>query len=66
LKCHISQSSKRYLTYESMVHLTSFRGGQVNLSFAEAFEVVRYVEKNVESGDLLKVDEERAHPPIEK
>jgi hypothetical protein len=49
-----------------MVHLTSFRGGQVNLSFAEAFEVVRYVEKNVESGDLLKVDEERAHPPIEK
>jgi LmbE family N-acetylglucosaminyl deacetylase len=45
LKCHMSQSEKRYLTYESMVNLTSFRGGQVNLAYAEAFEVVRYVEK---------------------
>ncbi len=45
LQCHVSQSAKRYLTYESMVNLTSFRGGQVNLSYAEAFEVVRYVEK---------------------
>jgi LmbE family N-acetylglucosaminyl deacetylase len=45
LKCHVSQSEKRYLTYESMVNLTSFRGSQVNLPYAEAFEVVRYVEK---------------------
>lgn len=45
LKCHASQSEKRYLTYESMVHLTSFRGSQVNLPYAEAFEVVRYVER---------------------
>ncbi len=47
LKCHVSQSEKRYITYESMVNLTSFRGGQVNLAYAEAFEVVRYVEKDV-------------------
>jgi len=45
LKCHSSQREKRYLTYESMVNLTSFRGSQVNLPYAEAFEVVRYVEK---------------------
>lgn len=47
LRCHISQNEKRYLTYESMINLTSFRGGQVNLSFAEAFEVVRYVERGL-------------------
>lgn len=45
LQCHKSQNKKRYLTYESMVNLTSFRGSQVNLRYAEAFEVVRYVEK---------------------
>jgi LmbE family N-acetylglucosaminyl deacetylase len=45
LKCHMSQKEKRYLTYESMVNLASFRGSQVNLSAAEAFEVVRFVEK---------------------
>lgn len=45
LKCHTSQKSKRYLAYESMVNLASFRGSQVNLRAAEAFEVVRYVEK---------------------
>jgi hypothetical protein len=28
-----------------MVNLASFRGSQVNLSAAEAFEVVRFVEK---------------------
>jgi LmbE family N-acetylglucosaminyl deacetylase len=44
LKCHCSQKSKRYLTYESMVNLTSFRGSQVNLSYAEAYEVIRYVD----------------------
>ena len=45
LKCHFSQKSKRYITYESMVNLASFRGSQVSLPAAEAFEVVRYVEK---------------------
>jgi LmbE family N-acetylglucosaminyl deacetylase len=45
LKCHLSQCQKRYLTYESMINLASFRGSQVSISAAEAFEVVRYVEK---------------------
>ena len=45
LKCHLSQKTKRYITYESMVNLASFRGSQVSLPAAEAFEVVRYVEK---------------------
>jgi LmbE family N-acetylglucosaminyl deacetylase len=44
LKCHFSQKTKRYITYESMVNLASFRGSQVNLTAAEAFEVVRYIE----------------------
>lgn len=45
LKCHMSQKTKRYLGYESMVNLASFRGSQVGLAAAEAFEVVKYVEK---------------------
>ncbi len=45
LKCHLSQKTKRYITYESMVNLASFRGSQVSLPAAEAFEVVRYVER---------------------
>ncbi|MCW3996529.1 MAG: PIG-L family deacetylase [Candidatus Bathyarchaeota archaeon] len=45
LKCHSSQKSKRYITYESMVNLASFRGSQVSVPAAEAFEVVRYVER---------------------
>jgi len=44
LKCHISQKEKRYLTYESMVNLASFRGRQVGVAAAEAFEVVKYLE----------------------
>ena len=44
LKRHASQGSKRYLAYESMVNLASFRGSQVGLRNAEAFEVVRFVE----------------------
>lgn len=44
LKQHCSQKEKRYLAYESMVNLASFRGSQVNLRAAEAFEVVKYVE----------------------
>jgi LmbE family N-acetylglucosaminyl deacetylase len=45
LKCHLTQKDKRYLNYESMVNLSSFRGSQVGLRSAEAFEVIRYVEK---------------------
>ena len=45
LKCHESQKAKRYIAYESMVNLASFRGSQVGLGAAEAFEVIRYVEK---------------------
>jgi LmbE family N-acetylglucosaminyl deacetylase len=45
LKCHVSQNEKRYLAYESMINLASFRGSQVNVRAAEAFEVVRYLEK---------------------
>jgi LmbE family N-acetylglucosaminyl deacetylase len=45
LKSHCSQKTKRYITYESMVNLSSFRGSQVGVPAAEAFEVVRYVEK---------------------
>jgi LmbE family N-acetylglucosaminyl deacetylase len=44
LKCHMSQKAKRYITYESMINLASFRGSQVSLPAAEAFEVMRYVE----------------------
>jgi LmbE family N-acetylglucosaminyl deacetylase len=46
LKCHLSQKTKRYLAYESMVNLASFRGSQVGIPAAEAFEVVKYVEKH--------------------
>ena len=45
LECHLSQKTKRYLAYESMVNLASFRGSQVSLPAAEAFEVVKYVER---------------------
>lgn len=44
LKRHVSQTGKRYIAYESMVNLASFRGSQVGLANAEAFEVVRFVE----------------------
>ncbi len=46
LKCHLSQREKRYLAYESMINLASFRGSQVNLAAAEAFEVIRYIERS--------------------
>ena len=45
LKCHESQKAKRYIAYESMVNLASFRGSQVGLAAAEAYEVIRYIEK---------------------
>ena len=43
LQCHSSQQKERRLTYESMLKLASFRGSQVGVSAAEAFEVVRYL-----------------------
>ena len=49
LQCHSSQRSERYLTYESMLKLASFRGSQVGVSAAEAFEVVRYLAKCLET-----------------
>ena len=45
LRCHVSQKEKRYLAYESTVNLASFRGSQVGVPVAEAFEVVKYLEK---------------------
>ena len=45
LQCHVSQKAKRYLAYESMINLASFRGSQVGVRVAEAFEVVKYLEK---------------------
>ncbi len=44
LRCHLSQKEKRYLAYESTVNLASFRGSQVGVTAAEAFEIVKYVE----------------------
>jgi LmbE family N-acetylglucosaminyl deacetylase len=45
LNCHSSQKEKRYLAYESTVSLSSFRGSQVGVAAAEAFEVVKYLER---------------------
>jgi len=45
LKCHVSQQEKRYLAYESTVNLASFRGSQVGVREAEAFEIVKFVER---------------------
>jgi LmbE family N-acetylglucosaminyl deacetylase len=47
LKCHESQKAKRYIAYESMVNLASFRGSQVSLGAAEAYEVIRYIDRTV-------------------
>ena len=47
LKCHVSQNEKRYLAYESMINLCSFRGSQAGVKEAEAFEVVRYLENSL-------------------
>ncbi len=44
LQCHLSQKDKRYLAYESTVSLSYFRGSQVGVKEAEAFEIVKYVE----------------------
>jgi LmbE family N-acetylglucosaminyl deacetylase len=44
LHCHVSQKGKRYLAYDSTVNLASFRGSQVGVEVAEAFEIVKYVE----------------------
>ena len=44
LRCHVSQNEKRYLAYESTVNLAFFRGSQVGVASAEAFEIVKYLE----------------------
>lgn len=45
LKCHASQKDRRYLAYQSTVSLSSFRGSQAGVVAAEAYEVVKYLEK---------------------
>jgi LmbE family N-acetylglucosaminyl deacetylase len=45
LKCHCSQKTKAYIQHNSVVNMAAFRGHQVNVDYAEAFEVVRFVEK---------------------
>jgi LmbE family N-acetylglucosaminyl deacetylase len=44
LKCHLSQKEKRYIAYESTVNLSYFRGSQVGVQSAEAFEIIKYLE----------------------
>jgi LmbE family N-acetylglucosaminyl deacetylase len=44
LRCHVSQGEKRYLAYESTVNLSAFRGSQVGVPAAEAYEIIKYVE----------------------
>ena len=44
LRCHLSQKEKRYLAYESTVNLASFRGSQVGVQAAEAYEIIKYLE----------------------
>ena len=45
LKCHSSKQNKPYISYDSVISMAVFRGHQVNVDYAEAFEVVRFVEK---------------------
>lgn len=45
LQCHRSQSDKKYINYDAIISMAAFRGQQVNVAHAEAFEVVRFVEK---------------------
>ena len=44
LKYHVSQKDKRYIAYESTVNLSYFRGSQVGVQSAEAFEIIKYLE----------------------
>jgi LmbE family N-acetylglucosaminyl deacetylase len=44
LKCHFSQKEKRYIAYESTLNLSYFRGSQVGVQSAEAFEIIKYLE----------------------
>ena len=50
LKCHGSQKTKPYIHYDSIISMAVFRGHQVNVDYAEAFEVVRFVEKPQSNG----------------
>ncbi len=50
LKCHGTQKNKSYIHVESIVSMAIFRGHQVNVNYAEAFEVVRFVEKPQSNG----------------
>jgi LmbE family N-acetylglucosaminyl deacetylase len=54
LKCHSSQKTKTYIQYNSVINMAAFRGHQVNVDYAEAFEVVRLVEKPQLNNGVLK------------
>jgi len=41
---HKTQKLRSYTQYEAMLNLASYRGSQVGVSMAEAFEVFRYLE----------------------
>jgi LmbE family N-acetylglucosaminyl deacetylase len=47
LKMHNSQNGKKYINFDAIIAMASFRGQQVNVKYAEAFEVVRFVEQRV-------------------
>lgn len=53
LKCHCSQKTKTYIHYDSIISMAVFRGHQVNVDYAEAFEVVRFVEKPQLNGGVV-------------
>jgi LmbE family N-acetylglucosaminyl deacetylase len=56
LKCHCSQKTKTYIQNNSVVNMAAFRGHQVNVAYAEAFEVVRYVEKPQSNNSVINIE----------
>jgi hypothetical protein len=45
LKCYKSQSGKSYATEDFIISLAKTRGVQIDVKYAEAFEVIRWVIK---------------------
>lgn len=43
LDCHKTQSKKMFMSYKSVLNLASYRGNQMNIPLAEAFETIRYL-----------------------
>jgi len=46
LKMHKTQMHKNAMDYKAIINLSSFRGRQVNVNNAEAFEIVKYLYDN--------------------